>query len=227
MSIKGRYSPAPGGAPVGSTQRPLRVAVADELRERIIAGQLRPGVRLFEEGLAAEMGVSRNPVREALQLLSSEGFVSMEPRRGARVGIVDQRRAQELFELRLPLERTVAQLAAQRRTPAQLAHLEQVVAAGMEAIDTARLERLPALNTKFHDALAAAAHNELLAETLRRISHVVQWVYSTRLESRATQSWGEHGALLVAISDQDGERAAELGVAHIEAALSAFLNASH
>ena len=80
--------------------------------------------------MAARFDVSRNPIREALRTLSTEGFVVIEPRRGARVASIDADRAGELFELRAPLEGLVAGLAAQRRTAAQLERLDDLVAAG-------------------------------------------------------------------------------------------------
>ena len=97
---------------VGSTHLPLRHAVLEEIRRRIVAGQWAQGERLFEDQIAAELNVSRNPVREALQALASEGFVELEPRRGARVATVSDARATELFEVREVLEGLVASLAA-------------------------------------------------------------------------------------------------------------------
>ena len=68
---------------LGSSHQSLRGAVLDELRRRIMTGELEPGTRLVEESLAELLGVSRNPVREALQILAGVGFVEMLPRRGA------------------------------------------------------------------------------------------------------------------------------------------------
>lgn len=208
---------------LGESQLPLRAAVTDEIRSRIVRGQLKPGDRLLEEDLAAELGVSRNPVRESFQALALEGFVRIEPRRGAYVDFVDSQRAHELFEVRLPLEGLVAELAAKRRSPSQLAGLVQMVkeARGFIAVD--QLERLPEMNTRFHDNLAAAAHNALLASTLHRLSHVVQWVYAARIRERSANSWGEHEALVDAIAQQDAELARELSEAHVAAARLAFL----
>ena len=92
-----------GGAPptsVGATHLPLRHVVLEEIRHRIIAGVYSPGERIFEDQLAADLAVSRNPVREALQALAGEGFIELEPRRGARIAVVSQARAGELFEVR-------------------------------------------------------------------------------------------------------------------------------
>ena len=89
MAVGARVGDTPAGgaapgSPIGLRYLPLRAPVADEIRRRIIDGALQPGERLLEDQLAADLGVSRNPVREALQVLGREGFVTLEPRRGAR-----------------------------------------------------------------------------------------------------------------------------------------------
>ena len=86
-------------------------------------GQLEPGERLLEDRLAEQLGVSRNPVREAIRALENTGLVEVRPRRGAYVATLDPERAVELLELRSVLEAFAAQLAAQRRTPEQLAEI--------------------------------------------------------------------------------------------------------
>lgn len=210
---------------LGESQRPLRAAVTDEIRLQIIRGELEPGERIFEEDVAASLGVSRNPVREALQALAAEGFVRIEPRRGAHVAVVDANKANELFEIRVPLEGLVAELAAKRRTPAQLDALSAMTDEALALVRSNQLELLPELNTQFHDALAEAAANELLASTLHRLSHLVQWVYSARIKERSTDSWAEHAALIDAIGRQDAISARRLSEAHVTAARVAFLGA--
>jgi DNA-binding GntR family transcriptional regulator len=207
---------------VGALHLPLRQAVLDALRSAIIDGTYLPGERLVEEEIAARFDVSRNPTREALHALSVEGFVEIEPRRGARVATMNARRAGELFEVRAPLEGLVARLAAQRRTPADLVHLRDVLGAGTAAAAEGRLDELPALNTEFHMSLAAAAGNELLAGTLARLSDIIRWVYAARISMRSTRSWDEHAAIVAAVADRDAERAERCGAEHISAAAAAY-----
>ncbi len=198
----------------------------DELRREIIAGRFQPGERLFEDQLAQELDVSRNPVREALQALAAEGFVELEPRRGARVADVSRRRAEELFEVREALEGLVARLAARRRTAEQLARLEALTASGLAAVAEGDIDRLPQLNTAFHEALTIAAANELLAGQLDRLSHLVQWVYSARIKLRSGDSWVEHAAIVAAIAANDEELAFRCASEHIAAARAAFLTSA-
>jgi DNA-binding GntR family transcriptional regulator len=219
----------PGGAAaemapltIGARHLPLSQAVVDELRAAIIGGDYAQGERLIEEEVAARFEVSRNPIREALRTLSTEGFVVIEPRRGARVASIDGDRARELFELRAPLEGLVAGLAAQRRSPAQLARLRDIVAAGRSAAVEERLHELPVLNTEFHEALAEAADNELLRSTLARLSDIIRWIYAARISRRSTRSWDEHAAIVDAVADGDVARARRCGEQHIAAAAAAY-----
>jgi DNA-binding GntR family transcriptional regulator len=217
-------SPAAGVTPttLGARHLPLSQAVVDELRAAIIGGAYAQGERLVEEEVAARFDVSRNPIREALRTLSTEGFVVIEPRRGARVATMDGVRARELFELRAPLEGLVAGLAAQRRSPAQVARLREIVAAGRRAAVEERLHDLPLLNTEFHEALAEAAGNELLRTTLGRLSDIIRWIYAARISRRSTMSWGEHAAIVDAVADGDVRRARRCGEQHIAAAAAAY-----
>jgi DNA-binding GntR family transcriptional regulator len=207
---------------VGARHVSLSDAVVDELRAAIIGGDYTQGERLVEEEIAARFDVSRNPIREALRALSGEGFVVIEPRRGARVASIDAARAAELFELRVPLEGLVAGLAAQRHSLTQLDRLRHVVTAGRAAAEARRLHELPALNTEFHAALAEAAGNELLRATLARLSDLIRWIYSARISRRAGESWEEHAAIVEAIAAGDAELARRCGETHIAAAAIAY-----
>ena len=209
---------------VGATHLPLRHAVLEEIRRRIVAGEWAQGERLFEDQIAAELNVSRNPVREALQALASEGFVELEPRRGARVATVSAQRATELFEVREVLEGLVAGLAATRRTDAELATMREIVLEGTAAATSPDLTRLPALNTRFHHSLAAAARNEMLADTIERLRHIIEWIYAQRIAERAPRSWDEHARIVEAIAAGDPAAAELVARAHIARARDAYLD---
>lgn len=218
-AVNAAAAPAPGVI----VHRPLRQEVQDEIRRLIVSGRFRPGQRLFEDQLAGELDVSRNPVREALQALAGEGFVALEPRRGARVATVTAVRAAELFEVREALEGLVARLAARRRSDHHLDELRTLVAAGVQASAQHRMADLPALNTRFHRVLADAAGNELLCEELARLSHVIEWIYAERVVERAPRSWSEHIAIVDALAAGDEDAAHTHACAHIAAARAAYL----
>jgi DNA-binding GntR family transcriptional regulator len=201
--------------------------VLEEVRRRIMSGQWKPGERIYEDQIANELEVSRNPVREALQALAVEGFVELEPRRGARVAVVSESRADELFEVREALEGLVARLAATRRTPAQLAELQDLVAQGLVAAASHQHDRLPGLNTRFHQTLSEASGNTLLAESIERLGHIIEWVYSRSVAGRSAQSWTEHERIVDAIASGDAQLAQDCAAAHIAAARVAYLSAAN
>jgi DNA-binding GntR family transcriptional regulator len=210
-------------ASVGAAHLPLRHAVLEAVRARIVAGAWAQGERLFEDQIAAELGVSRNPVREALQALQGEGFVELEPRRGARVAVVSAEQARELFEVREVLEGLVAALAATRRSDDELAEMRAIVCVGREAAEHGRLSELPSLNTRFHHLLAATARNAMLADTIERLRHLIEWIYSQRIAQRAPLSWLEHGQIVEAIATGDAATAERVARAHIAQARDAYL----
>src|SRR5918999_3602432 len=97
---------------IGSTHRTLREAVVDEIRGMITRGELKPGDRLVEDRLAEQLGVSRNPVREAIRALESTGLDEVRPRKGAYVSSFDVEDVRKLLEIRALLEAYAAELAA-------------------------------------------------------------------------------------------------------------------
>lgn len=202
--------------------RPLRSLVCDELRRLVITGELTPGTRLVENRLAARLGVSRNPVREALQTLAGEGFVELLPRRGAVVAQVSPEQAGDLFDIRMALEPLAARLAARNASPEHLEQLRQVLQKAREATDRGELDLLAACNTDFHQLVVAASGNDYLSLLLAPMARRVQWVFRASAASRAPHSWTEHEGLLHAVADRDEEYAAVLAAAHVAAARSSY-----
>ena len=208
---------------LGRRHQPLAAAVLSTLREAIVGGTYLPGQRLVEEDLALELEVSRGPIREALHLLAVEGFVEIEPRRGAKVAIFTRKQADDLFVMRLTLEGLVARLAAERRTEQQLDHLRDVCEAGLSAATQQRTDELPALNTAFHEALADAADNTLLAEQLSTMSTMIQWAYAKRIRERLTDSWFEHRTIVDAVASRDSLAAETAAQNHVRNAWVAYI----
>ena len=202
---------------------PLSHAVVDELRSAIIGGDYAQGERLVEEEVAARFDVSRNPIREALRTLSTEGFVVIEPRRGARVASIDAAAAGELFELRAPLEGLVAGLAAQRRTAAHLATLDdrrRCRADGRRRATAARVAGAEHASSTtpspWPPATSCCAARSVGSPTSSGGST------PTRISRRSTKSWDEHAAIVDAVAAGDVERARRCGEEHIAAAAAAY-----
>src|ERR1700752_2341121 len=114
----------------GDHDAPLHGRVVAELRQAILSGQLKPGERLVEERLAEGLGVSRNPVREAIRALASEGLVEVTARRGASVLRMSDQEARETIELRAMLEGQNARLAARRQDGDVIKRIESVLKKG-------------------------------------------------------------------------------------------------
>lgn len=216
---------ASSAMPVGQRHPRLVEVVTEELRRLIVAGRWHQGERLIESHVASELGVSRNPVREALRSLEADGFVELEPRKGARVAVLSADEAADLFDVRGALEELAAGLAARRCSPAALSRLREVVAAGQAATAATRLEEVPALNTAFHVALCEAADNAQLTAVMGPLRDRIQWVYSARVHERAPASWAEHAEIVEAVAARDEAAARVLAGQHIGRAKAAFIAA--
>jgi DNA-binding GntR family transcriptional regulator len=161
MSMSG----APGAA-VGETLRhdSLARSAADWIAAHIISGDIKPGEKLTETSLAERMGISRSPVREALQALSRDGLITVEPRRGARVNRLNAQDAADLYACRLLIEPPCIALAAAALTDATAAELEksfQRMAAAVAAHDS--MEYVDALK-HYNWTILAACPNRILSD---------------------------------------------------------------
>jgi len=185
--------------------------------DAIRTGDLAPGTRLRETDLAAQLGISRTPVREAIRLLEADGLVVHVPRAGASVRKLDYSEVMELYEMRAVLEGTAARMAARSASELEIAELEAMnadmsVAGNDEALRT--------LNRQFHDAMFNAAKNRFLVTTMAALSRTLIVLGPTTLAEpeRATQAIEEHARLLDAIRRGDADGAEREMRAHIEAA---------
>ena len=201
---------------VGSAHRTLREIVADEIRQMITTGVLAPGERLFEDRLAEQLGVSRNPVREALRALESTGLVEVIPRRGAYVSRLEVGRARQLLELRNVLEAYAAEQAALNRTDDDLAAMRECIDAGRAATADLDLVAAASYHREFHILIERASKNEFLSGTVAPLRHQTELVFSMLADSRGVTSWHEHEAILDAIARGDAERARQCTVGHME-----------
>ena len=195
--------------------------MAEQLRHAIFTHQYKPGERLVEDRLSADLGVSRVPVREALRLLAAEGLVVLESRRGASVANSSDTVVREMVEVRAMLEGLNARLAARHRDPAVLNELRVVLAKGNAAATRESAEELVRLNSEYHDLLAQCGQNSVLADILRGLRERTRLVFSQNSVSRAHEDWDEHSRILAAIVDGDEELAALLANRHVHRAAAA------
>jgi len=205
--------------------QPLRSLVCEELRRLVITGEFAPGTRMVEDRLAARLGVSRNPVREALQALAGEGFVEILPRRGAVVAQLTPEQAEDLFDVRTALEPLAARLAARRRDDDGVERLREILRLARRATDAQELDLLASYNTDFHSLVVELSGNDYLGLLVAPMARRVQWVFRTSAATRAPQSWTEHEELLRAIVAGDEEYAEAVARAHVAAARASYRKA--
>lgn len=203
-------------------------AIYAVLRDRIIDGSLGSGSRLRAEKIAGEMGVSRTPVREALQRLESNEFVIARPRKGLVVKGLSEEDLVEIFQIREALEGMAARLAARNARPGDIAALENLVDE-MESVKDRDTNRLRELTGEFHLRVARCADNTRLHRMIQELQdRVRQFGDSTLfLPDRASEALREHRNLLAAIRDGDGDGAEELVRTHRRRTLEIRLRMRH
>jgi DNA-binding GntR family transcriptional regulator len=139
--------------------------VYEELRRRILAGELTQGQTIAQEQLAAELGVSTTPLREALRRLDAEGLVNLDAHRDARVTRLNAEEARSLFEIREKLDPLAAKLAATRRTDADIATIESALK-DLEPLSASTGFESLLVHRAFHRSVYTASHNPLLMSLL-------------------------------------------------------------
>lgn len=192
--------------------------VYNALREAILDGVLAPGTWLREETLAREFGVSRTPVREALQQLRREGLVDDSPHQGVFVGRLTVEDILAIYVVRESLEGLAARLAALRATSKDCASLQWIVDQMREAEHAPSV--LAELNLRFHAEIRRIAGNAYLDRFLTQIEHAIRRFGQTTLTypGRPRQAIEEHQAIVTAISAGDAERAEAEAIHHMHAA---------
>jgi len=200
---------------LGEEHSPLHDRVVTELRQAILSGRLKPGERLVEGHLADELGVSRNPVREAIRALASEGLIEVTARRGAAVATMTEQEARETIEVRALLEGHNARLAARRQDRQIIKRIEAVLNKGTAAVATRRFDQLFDLNQHFHGELAAAGQNTVLGDLLQRLRERTAMLFAPMDPARQARNWKEHAAILRAIIEGDERKAAALAAEHV------------
>lgn len=156
--------------PRALTRRSIPAEIAASLRERLLAGEFAAGAQLRQDALAADYGVSRIPVREALRRLEAEGLVAIEPHKGAVVAGLAPAEILELFEMRALLEAELARLAVPNLAAADLAEAETALALYEAALAEGRVADWGSLNWRFHAALYRAAGRPLWLEAVQDLN---------------------------------------------------------
>lgn len=187
----------------------LHDEVAAQLRDRIFAGELAPGSFIDELALCAELSISRTPLREALKVLTAEGLLRHEPRRGCFVSRITEQDLDEIFPVIALLEGRCAFEAARNATDADLAALEQLHDRLQRSAEAKRITEYYEANFAIHEAIILLANNRWLAQVIGDLRKIVKLARLQQLHApgRLEQSLSEHLAVYAALKAHDAEGA--------------------
>ena len=200
-------------------RRVLADEVADAIRDAIFGGNIDLGERLVEEDLAADLNVSRGPVREAFVLLAQEGLVSVERHRGATVAQLGADGVHEIYSLRLALERLAVEWLCRYATAADFDHIADVLRQFYKLPRPLTRPAVAGLDVAFHDAIFQAAHHERLyrAWLALRSQIFLYLVHRGALRHDFTETWlQDHENLLEVLRQRKRGPAVKLIAGHIE-----------
>ena len=205
-----------------SEEKPATKDAYGLILEAIDDGIYRPGDRMVESELADRFGVSRTPIREALQRLETQSLLTRDGR-SLIVASLDHNQLAELYAVRAELEGLAARLAAQHAAPEEVRVLREMVEDDRTKIgNPAALART---NRRFHKQVHLASHNRYLVQQLDLVHRTMALLATTSLavEGRSEMAIAEHEAIVNAIEARDGEAAAEALRKHISSAFATRL----
>lgn len=206
--------------------RTLASAVADRLREQILSSAYPAGSQLRQDALAASLGVSRIPVREALFQLEAEGLLQMVPHKGAVVTELSPEEVNDIFDLRVMLEIRLFRDSAARLTAEDFAALDAVQARFQVAIEERALAQWGVLNRQLHAALYARAQLPQTSAVVAALLQKCERYTRVQLSSDAARrrAANEHAQLIALARQGEVEAACAYLVAHIEAVRADLLD---
>lgn len=198
----------------------------DVLREMVLLGQLRPGQRLNEVELANALGISRGPLREAIQRLRSEGLLTAVSGRGAYVRTFTADALRDLYEVRIALESHAVRLAGEKLGPDGVKELRELLDAADQSVAA---EHTYPQDLDFHQRVVALADNPALLDTVTEIHRQIQLARwrSGHVPVRAKQALVEHRAVLDHLAAGRGEKAAAVLTEHLRHSLKSALEVLH
>ena len=204
---------------MGADDEAQGVSAFAQIMDAIRAGIYRPGDRLREVEVAARLSLSRTPVREALRRLEAENIVTHRPRMGAVIRSLEQSEVVALYEMRLVLERTAAEMAAKHAAAAEVDELAAINAQIAGAIRAP--SEAAALNQTFHRTIYLAARNRFLLDSARATTNALLLLGPTTLadEARNKTVVAQHAQIIAAIGAGDGAGAGAAAEEHLQTSL--------
>ncbi len=193
------------------------------LRKLIVSGDIGPGSRLIETELAGQFGISRVPVREALQQLENEGLVTSTPSRGKIVVRLTTAEIRDTYAVRAVLEGLAGRLALENRSVEMYGKLRDILARMREAAENGDARVVSQLDADFHMAVWEMSSNSVLSEALTRLlARIRIYIPITVREDGALATWSEHAEILAALESGDPVAVEECMRHHIEASAASL-----
>ncbi|MGW0003189.1 GntR family transcriptional regulator [Nocardia grenadensis] len=196
------------------------------LRDMVLDGTLKPGERLNEVALAAELGISRGPLREAIQRLVSEGLLTVISHRGAFVRTFTRQEVVDLYELRAALELHAVRLLCRHAGDDDLADLEALLTAAQEHVTATADTAYPA-ELDFHLQIVVLTNNQALLSAALEAQRLVSLArtMSANRPTRAREAVAEHEELVAALKERDPDRAVRCMEEHLRHSMESALAA--
>ena len=203
-----------------AAQPKLVELVQDAILAEIASGKLPPGARIIQEQIAQELGVSRQPVQQALGVLRNLGVLQDAPGRGLQVAPLDLEHVRNMYDMRAVIEGLAFRKAAERNAERARAEGPAYIRAGRQAVASGQVADMIEADMAFHDFIYALSENPLVAPAMD-----THWTNTQRVmgevlmrDEKPRDIWNQHEALLAAVTAGDGERAGQLARQHIEQA---------
>lgn len=203
-----------------SVQPNLVEQVREAILEEVTSGRLAPGERIIQEQIAQALGVSRQPVQQAVLLLRNQGVLREAGGRGLVVAPLDPDDVQHMYDVRAAIEGLAARRAAERNAERAARQGPAYIDAGRKAVAAGVLARIVAADIRFHEFVYELSGNPLIAPAL-----APYWTHTQRAMGEVVSRdeaprdiWDQHAAILEAIGRGDGARAEALAREHLERA---------
>lgn len=200
-----------------ATQPKLVEQVQEAILKEITEGRMGPGERIIQEQIAQELGVSRQPVQQALLLLRNKGVLRDAPGRGLIVAPLDLDYVQSMYEVRAVMEGLAFRKAAELNAERARKDGAQFIRKGRKAVRSKSVTAMIAADREFHDFIYELSQNPLIAPTMQ-----AQWTSTQRVmgevlmrDEKPRDIWDQHEAMLAAISEADGDTAEQLARQHV------------
>jgi DNA-binding GntR family transcriptional regulator len=190
--------------------------VYELVKRRAMTFEFRPGDRLNEVAIARQFGVSRTPLREALNRLTADGFLTFSPKQGFFRRPIEVNEIFDLCELRLQIETGAARLAVERGSDEAFAEFEEFLNRATENLETKTVEELVQNDEAFHERIIALTGNAEMMRTLRNINSRIHYVRIDLKAPLRELKYAEHRAIVEALKERHAEKCVKLLYQHIE-----------